>query len=94
MVLAVDMPRVHAGTVARLIWAVEADADADGAVLVDPDGRRQPLAAVYRHRALAAARPASYEEQHGLAMQRLVGPLRLVEVPVGRRRGARHGHLG
>lgn len=80
-VLAVDMPRVHPGTVARLTWAVEEDADIDGAVLVAPDGRQQPLAAVYRHRALSEARPASYEQQHGLAMRRLVEPLRLAEVP-------------
>lgn len=79
-VLAVDMPRVSAGTVARLTWAVEADTDVDGAVLVDPDGRRQPLAAVYRHAALSAARPGSLEEQHGLPVRRLVEPLRLVGV--------------
>ena len=41
-VLAVDMPRVNAGTVARLTWAVEADTDVDGAVLADP---RRPDAA-------------------------------------------------
>ena len=80
-VLAVDMPRVHAGTVARLTWAVEADTDVDGAVLATSDGRTQPLAAVYRHSSLAAARPGSHEEQHGLPMHRLIGPLRLVEVP-------------
>ena len=79
-VLAVDMPRVHAGTVARLTWAVEEDAEVDGALLAAPDGRQQPLAAVYRHSSLTTARPA-YEEQHGLAMHRLIGPLRLVEVP-------------
>jgi molybdopterin-guanine dinucleotide biosynthesis protein A len=79
-VLAVDMPRVNAGTVARLTWAVEADTGIDGAVLQDAEGRRQPLAAVYRHEALASARPASYEKQHGLPMRRLVGLLRLVDV--------------
>ena len=79
-VLAVDMPRVNAGTVARLTWAVEADTGIDGAVLQDGDGRRQPLAAVYRHEALTSARPASYEKQHGLPMRRLVGLLRLVDV--------------
>jgi CTP:molybdopterin cytidylyltransferase MocA len=76
------MPRVSVGTVARLTWAVEADPAADGAVLVDPDGRRQPLAAVYRRASLDAARPPSYEQQHGLPMRRLVGLLRLVDVPV------------
>ena len=80
-VLAVDMPRLNAGTVARLTWAVEADATADGAVLVDPDGRRQPLAAVYRHASLDGSRPAVAEHEHGLPMRRLVGLLRLVDVP-------------
>ena len=52
VVLAVDMPRLNAGTVARLTWAVEADRALDGAVLVDQAGRRQTLAAVYRRTAL------------------------------------------
>jgi molybdopterin-guanine dinucleotide biosynthesis protein A len=80
-VLAVDMPRVHAGTVARLTWAVEEDPGADGAVLLDAEGRRQTLAAVYRHSALTTARPAGLEAQHGLPVRRLVGLLRLVDVP-------------
>lgn len=82
LALAVDMPRVEAGTVARLTWAVENDPEADAACLVDGEGRRQPLAAVYRVAALHAARPANAEDQHGLAMHRLVGGLRVVEVPV------------
>ena len=81
VVLAVDMPRLNAGTVARLTWAVEADPAVDGAVLVDAGGRRQPLAAVYREAALTAARPSDAEHEHGLPMHRLVGRLRLVEVP-------------
>ena len=81
VVLAVDMPRLNAGTVARLTWAVEADPAVDGAVLVDAGGRRQPLAAVYREAALTAARPSDVEHEHGLPMHRLVGTLRLVEVP-------------
>lgn len=79
--LAVDMPHVEAGTVARLTWAVEGDPSADAACLVDAGGRRQPLAAVYRTTALQAARPASREDEHGLPMHRLVGGLRVVEVP-------------
>jgi molybdopterin-guanine dinucleotide biosynthesis protein A len=82
VVLAVDMPRVEPGTVARLTWAAEADPDLDGAVLVDRDGRRQPLAAVYRRGALRAARPADPAREHGLAVRELVGGLRLAEVPV------------
>lgn len=80
-VLAVDMPRVNAGTLARLTWAVEADVAVDGAVLVDADGRRQTLAAVYRRSALLDAAP-DLEHRHGLPVRRLVGDLRLVEVPV------------
>ncbi len=80
-VLAVDMPRVHPGTVARLTWAVEADRDLDGALLVDAEGRRQPLAAVYRRAALQEARPTNREHEHGLPMRRLVGMLRVAEVP-------------
>lgn len=79
-VLAVDMPRVNAATIARLTRAVEGDPGADGAVLVDAEGRRQTLAAVYRLTALSGARPPSSEE-HGLPMRRLVERLRLVEVP-------------
>ena len=81
MLLAVDMPKVNSGTVARLTWAVEADTAVDGAVLVDAEGRRQPLAAVYRVAALSAARPTDPTEQHGLSVRRLIGDLRLVEVP-------------
>lgn len=83
--LAVDMPRVEAGTVARLTWAVEGDPEVDAACLVDDAGRRQPLAAVYRVAALQEARPSAREDEHGLAMHRLVGRLRVAEVPaIGR----------
>ena len=81
VVLAVDMPRLNAGTLARLTWAVEAEPAVDGAVLVDTDGRRQTLAAVYRHAALTAARPADRAEEHGLPVRRLLATLRLAEVP-------------
>jgi len=50
-------------------------------VLLDRDGRRQALAAVCRRAALTRIGPTSPEEQHGLPMRRLVGPLRLAEVP-------------
>lgn len=83
-VLAVDMPKVDAGTVARLVRTVADDSAADGAWLVDVSGREQPLAAVYRVVPLAAARPATREEEHGLPMRRLVSGLRMVPVsPVG-----------
>lgn len=83
-VLAVDMPKVNAGTVARLTWAVEGDPHVDGAWLVDRDGREQPLAAVYRTTALSAARPASREDEHGLPVRQLLRGLRMAPVdPVG-----------
>jgi molybdopterin-guanine dinucleotide biosynthesis protein A len=78
-VLAVDMPHVGPGTFARLVAALEPSYD--GAVLVDPDGRRQPLCAVYRRAALERARPGNPEREHGLAVRALVEPLALVEVP-------------
>lgn len=82
-VLAVDMPQVTPGTFARLVEAVQDPTDGstyDGAVLVDHDGRRQPLCAVYRRSALAGAAPASPEDWHGLPVHRLLEPLRLRDV--------------
>jgi molybdopterin-guanine dinucleotide biosynthesis protein A len=81
-VLAVDMPHLTAGTFRRLL---EAAADRDGAVLVDPDGRRQ-LALVVDVARLDAVRPG-HEEQHDLPLHRLFAPLDLVEVPSS---GAEH----
>lgn len=80
VVLAVDMPLVTAATLGRLSLAVDADPQGDGALLVDGVGRRQYLCAVYRTEALMAAAPPR-EEQHGLAVRRLVAGLRLAEVP-------------
>ena len=80
-VLAVDMPLLSAETVARLVAAAQTEPGIDGAVLVDPGGRRQTLAAAYRLRALLAAAPRDPLERHGLPMRRLVQGLRLAEVP-------------
>ena len=73
MVLAVDMPRVAPGTIARLLAAA---AGRDGAFLTDRDGRRQ-LAGVVDVRALDRARP---EDSHGLPLHRLLAPLDLAVV--------------
>lgn len=79
--LAVDMPRVNTRTVARLVGALTAETDADGACLLDAGQRKQWLAAVYRYGALRAVRPRDRETEHGLALRRLVLPLRIVPVP-------------
>jgi molybdopterin-guanine dinucleotide biosynthesis protein A len=76
VVVAVDMPLVSTATVRRLMLS----SAEDGALLVDEGGRRQFLCAVYRTDALLAAAPPQ-EEQHGLSVKRLVGGLRLAEVP-------------
>ncbi len=75
-VLAVDMPRVTPATMRRLR---EAAAGRDGAFLVDGDGRRQ-LAGVVDAARLARVRPG-LEEQHGMALHRLLAPLDLALVP-------------
>lgn len=77
-VLAVDMPRVTAATMRRLREAAEGH---DGAFLVDGDGRRQ-LAGVLDAAALAGVRP-DLEGQHGMALHRLLAPLRLAQVAAG-----------
>lgn len=79
-VLAVDMPRFSAGTVARLVDVLLTSDGADAACLVDEAGQKQWLAAVYRYDALMAARPANHEEEHGLSTRRLLRALRIVAV--------------
>ncbi|SEB94110.1 Molybdopterin-guanine dinucleotide biosynthesis protein A [Nocardioides exalbidus] len=74
-VLAVDMPRVTATTMRRLR---EAAAGRDGAFLHDAGGRRQ-LAGVLDARRLGDVRPG-LEDQHGMALHRLLAPLDLAEV--------------
>lgn len=77
-VLAVDMPRVSQTTMRRLRQAAHGQ---DGAFLVDGEGRRQ-LAGVLEPGALAGVRPDK-ERQHGMALHRLLAPLRLAEVASG-----------
>ncbi|RNL62073.1 molybdenum cofactor guanylyltransferase [Nocardioides marmoriginsengisoli] len=76
VVLAVDMPLVTSSTVRRLTLGLEHD----GAVLIDDGQRVQYLCAAYRTAALLAVGP-SYEEEYGMSMRRLVGRLRLDQVP-------------
>ena len=77
-VVAVEMPRVTAAKLARLLAAVD---DADGALLLDRHGKRQLLCGVYSGPALHRVRPQARAEEHGLPVRRLLEPLRLVEVP-------------
>lgn len=80
-VLAVDMPRVTARTVARLVDAAGRGGEAAGAVLVDDAGVRQTLAGVYRRTAVLDARPAARSAESGLSVRRLLSGLTLLEVP-------------
>ena len=75
-VLAVDMPHVTAYTFRRLH---EAALGRDGAFLTDAGGRRQ-LAGVLDAARLDAVRP-DHEDQHGMALHRLLAGLDLAEVP-------------
>lgn len=78
-VLAVDMPRVTAYTMRRVREAAEGH---DGAFLTDAAGRRQ-LAGVLDGRRLTEVRPG-LEDQHGMALHRLLAPLHLALVdPLG-----------
>lgn len=84
-VLACDMPLVTAELVNQLFDALVNTSPgraADGVLLRDEDGRRQPLAALYRSapmRRAVAALPTSY----GAAVRAVLNHLELVEVPVG-----------
>jgi molybdopterin-guanine dinucleotide biosynthesis protein A len=74
-VLAADLPFLTAGHLAELRGAVGAR---DGALLVDPDGRDQLLAGVWRTGALRAALPA---DPAGRPLRGVLGVLDPVRVP-------------
>ena len=84
VVLACDMPFLEATAVKRLAVAASGDDDparpADGAVLVDEDGRRQPLAAAYRRESLERA-VDGLGEVRDAAMRNLARCLTIVEIP-------------
>jgi molybdopterin-guanine dinucleotide biosynthesis protein A len=78
VLLAVDHPLITSGEVSRLIRS----AGADGAVAVDAGGHVQPLVAVYRRAALAAAM-ARLPAPGGAKIHDLVAGLHLARVSVG-----------
>lgn len=80
LVLACDLVRPELA-VDALLRAADDEADVDGFVAVDDDGRRQPLLALYRSDALRAAVRA-LGDPTGAAVRQLTADLRLVEVPL------------
>ena len=76
--LAADLPAVDAAVLHRLVEMLVAGA-ADGAVLLDPSGRRQHLLGVWRLQALrtAAGQRPSWSQA---ALRSLLAPLSVVEV--------------
>ena len=83
LVLAGDLVHADAAVGLLLDTAAGLTADeltADGLISVDPDGRRQPLLAVYNRAALVSSallRPAD-----NLSVMSLIGGLNLVELPL------------
>ena len=75
-VMAVDMPYLTSATFRRLH---EAAVGHDGAMLIDPTGRRQLTFVVDRVRLLEVA--PDYEGRHNLPIHRLLDDLDLVDVP-------------
>ncbi|MGF1427971.1 molybdenum cofactor guanylyltransferase [Kitasatospora sp. LaBMicrA B282] len=77
LLLAADLPFLDARTVRRLVAAVAAsgEREVDAAVLVDAEGREQPLAAAYRTAALRSAL-ARLGEPAGKPLRALTGTLR------------------
>ncbi|MFI6034050.1 NTP transferase domain-containing protein [Streptomyces sp. NPDC051315] len=83
VVLSADLPFLAAGTVRRLLAALD-DSGAEGAMLTDADGRDQPLVAAYRTAALRRELTALGEEKGGLTglpLRRLTTALDLTRVP-------------
>jgi molybdopterin-guanine dinucleotide biosynthesis protein A len=78
VLLACDLPLIDADVVRRLVGCV---AGADGAVLVDRAGRRQPLAAAYRSAEIRAA-VAKLGDPAGRAMRDVIAGLAFAEVAV------------
>lgn len=80
VVAACDLPHFSAAAVDALRTTLARTPRADGAVLVDASGHRQPLAAVYRRAALAAAL-AAIGDPRNRPVRLLAAELTLAEVP-------------
>lgn len=78
VVLAGDLPFI--GAAIHPLLDAATSAGVDGALLVDSDGRDQPLAAAYRRDALDR-HLAALGSPAGVAMRDLVRPMRVVRVP-------------
>lgn len=76
LLLAADLPFLDTTTVTRLLAAV---GDADGALLVDAEGRDQPLTAAYRTTALRETL-TSLGDPAGRPLRALTAPLHLARV--------------
>jgi molybdopterin-guanine dinucleotide biosynthesis protein A len=79
VVLAADLP-FAASAVPRLLSALARSSRYDGAVLVDADGRDQPLLAAYRANAIRSAL-RGVGEPPGCSVRRLLADLQLARVP-------------
>ncbi|MHB1063439.1 MAG: molybdenum cofactor guanylyltransferase [Georgenia sp.] len=79
LVLACDVP-FAAGAVPRLLDAVAADAEVDGACLRDSSGYLQWLVGVYRTGSLRASLTALGGRTRGASVKALVAPLTVVSV--------------
>jgi molybdopterin-guanine dinucleotide biosynthesis protein A len=78
VVLAADLADIGPDTVTGLRFALARSPGADGALLVDAEGRRQWLTGVWKINALRAALPA---EPAGAALHAALAGLTVVEVP-------------
>ncbi|MEO7348810.1 MAG: NTP transferase domain-containing protein [Terrimesophilobacter sp.] len=87
LVLACDMPHIGLA-VPSLLLALNGAPEVDGVIALDAANRRQPLAAVYRTKALCAALEAVTDSSRldgplgGLPVFRLLDHLNLVDVEV------------
>ncbi|MDX2527709.1 NTP transferase domain-containing protein [Streptomyces europaeiscabiei] len=84
VVLSADLPFLEEATVRRLLDALSRSAvTADGVLVTDPDGRDQPLVAVYRAEVLRrelARLAAGHDGLTGLPLRRLTAALRLTRI--------------